>query len=684
MTASPDETSAQEESSSAVLHQQLAATQRKLQDAERQLDSLRALLRNLQIQSAAALERVSALENSLSFRLGQTIARALKSWRGALALPASMVKLLSKTVSGDTSSVRPITRPEVSLESSKPRPYRALTILDEISEACWAQELQLDPLERTAFEQQIAHSNSGFAFLESCWNGNRGAWQYAFTSPGHRHANAQALQEAIRLLRERQMTIAFWNKEDPMHYDRFLPVAKEADIIFTTDANKVDDYRRDARFARVEVLPFAAQARLCNPSNRNRNHAWLCFAGSYYGVGHDDRKRQMDMLLPSIIEFNGTIYDRMSEIGSERYQYPDRYRPFIRTAVPFEEIRGIYKSYKVFLNVNTITDSPTMMARRVYELLACGTPVVSTPSRAIEEQFQGIVQVASTTAEANGIIGKLLSDQNHYDRISHLGYREVMQKHSYAKRLGILLPPLGIPFEEEVPLVSIVMCTMRPTMIERIVKNVTRQNHRRIEVIFILQGFSSEEKQRLDVALRKTPSNIERIEMISDDSDRTLGERFNHGALLARGAYIAKMDDDDLYFENYISDMLLPFAFGDYGLVGKREIFIYFEGSGQMARRFPNARHSNTDFVSGATFLMRRDVLEFAQFEQKGQGEDTAFLSRIRTLGYKIYAADPYNFVQWRAADWNQHTWRTADDEFLRSPSVVEEGDGLDLRLVQL
>ena len=137
--------------------------------------------------------------------------------------------------------------------------------------------------------------------------------------------------------------------------------------------------------ADVYAVPFAAQQKICNPSDRFKSEAEsVCFAGSYYGVGHDERKRQMDALLPSIIEFEGAIYDRMSKVDSDRYKFPPQYTPFIRDAVPFTEVVQLYKRFKVFLNVNTIVESPTMMSRRVYELLACGTPVVSTPSKAIE------------------------------------------------------------------------------------------------------------------------------------------------------------------------------------------------------------------------------------------------------------------------------------------------------------
>src|SRR5690606_11606789 len=305
-------------------------------------------------------------------------------------------------------------------------------------------------------------STAAFAFLESCWKGNGGAWEYAFTSPGLKHANAQALLDLIPRLKEK-MPVVFWNKEDPMHYDRYLPIAKQANVIFTTDSNKVPEYKRDVPEADVYALPFAAQQKICNPSDRFRTAPeTVCFAGSYYGEGHDERKQQMLALLPSIIEFKGAIYDRFSKLNNDRYKFPEQFQPYIRDAVPFHEMVRLYKRFKVFLNVNTIVDSPTMMSRRVYELLACGTPVVSTPSKAIEEQFSGIVHVANDAQEANKIIERLITDEHHWERTSHLGYREVMTKHTYTHRLRSIRQALGYEIEDQNPLVSIITCTRRP------------------------------------------------------------------------------------------------------------------------------------------------------------------------------------------------------------------------------
>ncbi|WP_420934004.1 glycosyltransferase [Alteromonas sp. A081] len=558
----------------------------------------------------------------------------------------------------------------------KPK-IKAISIMDEISEECWRYEMTSYPISRANYAEQVASSTANFCFLESCWKGNRGTWEYAFTSPGLKHNNAQALLDLIPKVKQK-MPIVFWNKEDPMHYDKYLPIAKYADVIFTTDSEKVDNYKADVPEADVYAVPFAAQQKICNPSGRFKSESEsVCFAGSYYGVGHDERKRQMDALLPSIIEFEGAIYDRMSKIDSDRYKFPPQYAPFIRDAVPFTEVVQLYKRFKVFLNVNTIVESPTMMSRRVYELLACGTPVVSTPSKAIEEQFSGIVQVAKDADEANVIIERLLTDEHYWEKTSHLGYREVMTKHTYAHRLVNIEKAIGINNEREAPLVSIITCTRRPEMIDRIVTNMARQNHANIELILVLQGFSQSQSEELIGKLKSVDSNIKRVTAIINDSEETLGERFNKAAEKANGEYIAKMDDDDFYFANYLKDMLIPFTFGDYAMVGKKELYMYLSGSQKLIKRFPGMKHQTADFVAGPTFVIKKEVFDKVKFESRNTGEDSSFVRNLKTAGYNIYAADPFNFIQFRA-DPKSHTWVVPDEEILAGSQTVEVADFLD------
>lgn len=614
-------------------------------------------------------------EKTISFQVGKAFLESTKSVKGLINLPFKLRKIhvnannrktdkknFTSTLAKDISKYRD-TKNE-----------KALSILDEMSNLSWAPEFQLFPINRKDFQNQIKTSKSSFAFIESCWRGNDGAWEYAFTSPGLKHQNAQDLLKVIEQLKQRNIPIVFWNKEDPMHYDRFLPIAKHADYILTTDEKKLEDYKTDVPTAKTNVLPFAAQQILCNPCGRfQKETETICFAGSYYSQNHEERKNQMDALLPVIPKFNGVIYDRMSKLNDEKYAYPEMYQPFIRDAVPFSEITDVYKQFKIFLNVNTIIDSPTMMARRVYELLACGTPVISTPSLAIENEFKGIVKIASDADEAYKIAEELLNDKWKWLETSHIGYREVMLKHTYKQRSNTILKQIG-KTENIVsqPFVSIITATKRPEFIERFTNNIKCQVHKNLEVIIITQSYTDEDVKNLRNELKDIPTA--KLQIIENNTKDTLGERLNIGVSLSKGEYIAKMDDDDFYYKNYLQDMLIPFSYGDYGMVGKREIFVYLEGSDKTIVRYSGERHQNTSFVAGPTFVMKKSIFEKVSFKNVNQGEDSNLLDALNKEGIKIYAADPFGFVQWRSSQQYHHTWKATDDFFLKEGEHLSNG----------
>ncbi|MEN2893147.1 hypothetical protein DGCBELOO_00530 [Mannheimia haemolytica] len=654
---------------------------KELNETKLSLKQTKELLSSTQKKVLATKEQI---ENTLSFKLGYTLIHSTKSFKNFISLPKDLYALAiiardRKSYKTTLSSIKPKAKltnfNKVDSKFKKKYGFKFISILDEISHTSFDSEFKLFPLNKANFESQIKGSLSLGLFIESCWKGNFGAWEYAFTSPNLQHQNAQNLLKALDVCKNRNFPIVFWNKEDPMHYEKFLPISSKCDVIFTTDSNKVKDYQRDVPNAKVETLMFAANINICNPANRFRYEAEnICFAGSYYGVGHDDRKKQMDALLPTIIKFKGAIYDRMSQVQSadERYSYPKQYRKFIRPAVPFKEIVDIYKQFKIFLNVNTITDSPTMMSRRVYELLACGTPVISTPSLVIDEQFKGIVQVAKDAKEANKIAKRLLENEWEWLRISHLGYREVMLKHTYEHRAVQIANTLGQDIKPEAPLASIVVASNRPYFIDRIVDNVTNQSYPNIEVIVIAQKYTAEQLDNLKQKLSKS-NKLKNVIVVQNDSDDTLGKRLNQGIKLSKGEYVAKFDDDDFYFPNYLQDMLIPFKFGDYGIIGKKEIFIFLESQNKTFVRYKGQRHLETDFLTGATLVFARDALKKLSFGDLNRGEDSNILEQAKKLGIKMYVTDPFNFVVFRSKELSNHTWQVDDNFFTNKGVFVGE-----------
>ena len=386
-------------------------------------------------------------------------------------------------------------------------------------------------------------------------------------------------------------------------------------------------------------------------------------------------------MVTTSLKNSGVIYDRMSKLDNERYHFPTVYRDILRDSVSFKDMTALYKHFKIFLNVNTITDSPTMMSRRVYELLACGTPVISTPSKAIEEQFSGIVQIATNAQEVEVIARDLLHNPWKHARLAHLGYREVMLHHTYENRKEIILTSLNIEHEISKPLVSIILPTMRPHFIDRIVSNIGNQTYSNIECIIITQGYSKNDVDILKSKFNEFKSITCKI--IENNSSQNLGARLNQALQQAEGEFIAKFDDDDLYFPNYLADMMLPFKFGDWSVVGKKEGFFYLESEDKLIVKYPNQRHIDTGFVMGATLVMKKlDLIEVGGFLEAAKGEDSDLLRRMKVNGKKVYAADPFNFIVWRSKDSGSHSWDINKEFYESNCDFVGQGMSTNIVIV--
>ncbi|MGX9353362.1 glycosyltransferase family protein (plasmid) [Shimia sp. W99] len=538
-----------------------------------------------------------------------------------------------------------------------------LYIMDEFTESCITNTVAAYPISRNNFLDQISESNCDFVFLESFWNGNKGKWKGAMTYETPHHPQRLALDAVIQAARTKGMGLAFYNKEDPMHFDRFLPYAEKADVVFTSASEMVPEYEKALPGKPIHTLKFAAPTKMCNPAGMPsfEHRETVAFAGGYYGENHDDRVAQMDYVLPAIRVHSGAIFDRHSEQKEERYRYPFQYRRFCRKAVSYAEMVKEYRKFKVFLNVNTITQSPTMLSRRVYELLACGTPVVTAPSKAVEEQFGDTVSIVENEAAAIEETRRLIEDKTLWMQRSHLGYRHVMNGNTYDDRVRQIMQVMNPDVEQEAfnPFVSMITPTKEPGDYVRIIENALGQTHPLLELVIGFGYLYSEDDvkmflKELRAAMRAAGKKIH-LRYVHFREKVSLGYKMNALMHEATGEIIAKMDDDDYYGPNYITDMLLPMRWGNYDIIGKRGTFWHDATTGKFYFKHPNNFHRPSDFVYGATFMGRRSVFLSNPFQERSTGEDTFMLAQLKSMGYKIYAADPFNFCVSRRD--TRHTW---------------------------
>ena len=81
---------------------------------------------------------------------------------------------------------------------------------------------------------RLKYYNYDFLFVESSWQGFNDCWKYKIASyPDHPKRNNKDLIRVVNYAKDRGIPTVFWNKEDGVHFDRFIDSARHFDHIFT-------------------------------------------------------------------------------------------------------------------------------------------------------------------------------------------------------------------------------------------------------------------------------------------------------------------------------------------------------------------------------------------------------------------------------------------------------------------
>ena len=176
------------------------------------------------------------------------------------------------------------------------------------------------------------------------------------------------------------------------------------------------------------------------------------------------------------------------------------------------------------------------------------------------------------TREARGL------DMDAREALSVRMRRAALREHSLASRARqaaeqVLADP------PRPPLVSVLLPTRRPELLERALAAVRRQTYPRLELVLGLHGEGFGEVAP-DAAGPSAPVTALRL-----DAALPLGSVLNAATQAARGTLLAKMDDDDLYGPDHIWDLVLAHEYSQAPLVGKGADFVYLAASDRTIRR---------------------------------------------------------------------------------------------------
>jgi len=549
-------------------------------------------------------------------------------------------------------------------------------ILDEFSYNCFKNEFDFLVLSRKNWKKELLENQVAFLFTESAWQGNNGEWRYSFNK-FHTH-NGKDLKELLEFCQRNSIPTVFWNKEDPINYNHFINVAKAFNYIFTTDADIIDKYKEETNNENVFALPFAADIKLHNPIvKRNKvTSERFCFAGAWRGHKYPERELRMDSILKPILDIDKLdIYDRYYDHKDQSLRFPEEYHSSTKGSLPYDKMIKEYKNYIGFLNVNTIESSSTMFSRRVFEILACGTAVISTPSAGIDNLLPGLVHITSSPAETEQHAETILFNKAALEHNKAKAIRTIFREHTYRHRRNTIISSISnltIEPSDLEPLISVITVSNRPENIDNILKNYNQQNYNNKELCLIL---NSNEYILSDI--EKKVCDLENVFVFQIDEIATLADCLNFARKNINGKYFAKFDDDDIYFENYLTDVIVAFLYSKADIIGKYSFFTYLEKTNVIAVRFNGIEYMYTKHVCGASIAADVEKTSNIPFWPVVQGTDTMFLRESYHSGLKIYSNHKFNYLHIRpdnSKNQHAHTWKMEDEEYLKKCKIICRG----------
>lgn len=518
----------------------------------------------------------------------------------------------------------------------KLKDFKVACIMDEFTFNSFNPEVQLHKLTINKWKSEILFIQPDLVFIESAWVGNDGQWnkKVAYYDE-EQHAEIKSLIEFSKSL---DIPVVFWNKEDPVHYDRFIETAKLCDFIFTTDKGRVTQYIKDCGHKNVAPLPFAAQPKNHNPIKiQNQRDSRVSFAGSYYRH-HEERSKDMDLLLEASKDIGLVIYDRNYEKTSKgqmpNHMYPERYKPYVKGSLPFNLIDKSYKGYKYMINVNTVKHSETMFSRRVFEGLISGTPIISTYSLGMKMMFGDIIESSSKIEDLKNHLRKLDSDELIYNKYALRGIREVLINHTYESRMKKILQNVGYRIKSNKTNVYFIAFINNDDEIKEYIDIFNSQTVNNKKLVLL-------HKNILNFKEFYNEFNTETIIGI----DYTALDKYINVRQLLGDGYITVLNHRHYYSKNYALDLILAKEYAEADVIGKS---MYYSLNDEKIK----LNNKNSDYMYTSNIFVDRAVINIKIFDKFSmetalkylEGKD--LLESLIPFGAKLFSTDSLNFIE--------------------------------------
>lgn len=575
--------------------------------------------------------------------------------------------------SNDTYSLIDATSATEALRSAPRKPatsYRVAFLGSCELEEDLGHDAEVERIAELGWHSQLKADCFDFLLLEPVWIASGGDWRYACSRGGARSGELKLLLKHCRTI---GLPTVLWFREDPSNYEDFAWLSELVDLAYGVSQEVAERIAQDFPQSSAGKLPPAVQPAIDNPL---RTYAlaetapWFSDRVLFDGWWELVRQQSTRDVISSLKDRDLLVCESAWDFGGVRLGDLADFSSSVVGCVDRQGKAAINKLIAAEVFTSDRFRLPWQRKQAMMRAIACGSLVGSLASPSDEVcELPG----AWHGSEAGLLpwLDEIKSNPLSAMMLSHRARRDLLNSHTVAHRLNQIADDLGLHrrTDSRSAKVAMILVTMRPDMLAQCLDRYRRDTYSNKELVVVIHG-------DYDLAhARKMIRAEEQIRLMQVGGERSLGACLNRAIDATDADFWAKVDDDDIYGPNYLTDLMLGRQFVDYSIAGKPPMFAYREKSdslyfdpvwGAKANLWHDPEEASAALVAGGTLVGKRQLLDDVRFcERRRGGSDSDFIRRCYESGYGLAALDGFNFVRYRSATEGFHTWAMDESDLL-------------------
>lgn len=509
-------------------------------------------------------------------------------------------------------------------------------ILDEFSYDCFSYDCNLLQLKSMSWEKQIKEFQPDLLLVESAWYGVCKTWIKKIACE---EKLDETLSDLIIYCKENNIPTVFFNKEGLVNFSYFEKSSSIFDYVFVSDENIIPHQTKACNHHNVYPLSFAAQPKIHNSINKDKYKLGkIAFAGGWYSDIHKDRVNDFEYIVKPALQYGIHIYDRNFH-QREMLEFIDKYWPqeyikHILGKLDYKYMVEAYKNYTVFLNVNSVQNSSYMVSRRVYEILACKTLILTSYSKCISDNFKDYVLISNNKEETVNCLDKVLTNTTLYEKEGKKSQRYILENHTYKNRLMEVFYLVNIKYTNPLPIKIGLICIIEDVSHIENIKNSILNQEISIDYTHLIINKS------IDISLFKDLFEIENLQYNFYDEENDINHIFSYISTLDHKlSHYALFYSKNYYGPNYLRDYVNILSYAQADIIGKSQV--YEINNENMNLAICDNKDSYVKKLYKDTIFFEKSILSHLSLYNDVFECDYMCSSKL-----KLYSDDEYNFLR--------------------------------------